>query len=254
MAQDQRDQPRSVARTSAVVAATERLAASCTDRLGRPLNVLDLGGGTGGVAVPLAVSGHRVTVVDPSPNALAALGERARAAGVSARVRGVQGDGDSLEAVLSGETFDLVCCHGTLEFVDDPAATLQATAAALEPGGVLSLIVSGRLAVVFAKAIAGEFAQAKAAIVDAEGRWGPHDPLPRRFDLDRLTELLTTAGFTIEQARGAGILSHLVPASRIDSAADRAALDELDDLLVSGPGREVLGTLGSALHVIARRD
>jgi SAM-dependent methyltransferase len=243
-----------VARTSAVVAATERLAATCTDRLGRSLDVLDLGGGTGGVAVPLAVSGHRVTVVDPSPNALAALGDRARDAGVSDRVRGVQGDGDSLEAVLSGQTFDLVCCHGTLEFVDDPAATLRATAAALEPGGVLSLIVAGRLATVFAKAIAGEFAQARATIVDPEGRWGAQDPLPRRFDLDRLTELLTTAGFTIEQARGAGILSHLVPASRIDSDADRAALDELDDLLVRGPGREALGTLGSALHVIARRD
>jgi enoyl-CoA hydratase/carnithine racemase len=119
---------------------------------------------------------------------------------------------------------------------------------------VLSLIVAGRLATVFAKAIAGEFAQARATIVDPEGRWGAQDPLPRRFDLDRLTQLLTTAGFTIEQARGAGILSHLVPASRIDSDADRAALDELDDLLVRGPGRETLGTLGSALHVIARRD
>ncbi len=254
MAQDQRGQHRSGARLSAVVAATERIAAGCTERLGRPLDVLDLGGGTGGVAVPLAVSGHRVTVVDPSPNALAALGDRARDAGVSARVIGVQGDGDSLDSVLSGQTFDLVCCHGTLEFVDDPAATLRATAAALEPGGVLSLIVAGRLAVVFAKAIAGEFAQARAAILDPEGRWGVHDPLPRRFDLDRLTDLLTAAGFTVERARGTGILSHLVPASLIDSDADRVALDELDDLLVRGPGREILGTLGSALHVIARRD
>lgn len=250
---DQPGQPRSVVRTSAVVAATERLAARCSGRLGRPLDVLDLGGGTGGVAVPLAVSGHRVTVVDPSPNALAALGDRARDAGVPGRVTGLQGDGDSLESVLSSAIFDLVCCHGTLEFVDDPAATLRATAAVLQPGGMLSLIVAGRLAAVFAKAIAGEFAQARAAIVDPEGRWGTQDPLPRRFDLDRLTELLTSAGFTIEQARGVGILSHLVPASLIDSDADRAALDELDDLLVSGPGRQMLGTLGSALHVVARR-
>ncbi|MDN5795129.1 MAG: methyltransferase domain-containing protein [Intrasporangium sp.] len=253
MPEDQRGRHRSAARTFAAVAATERLAASCTQRLGRPLDVLDLGGGTGGVAVPLAVSGHRVTVVDPSPNALAALGDRARDAGVSSRVTALQGDGDSLVSVLSGATFDLVCCHGTLEFVDDPAATLRASASVLGPGGVLSLIVAGRLAVVFAKAIAGEFGHARAALLDPEGRWGAQDPLPRRFDLDRLTGLLTAAGFTIEQARGAGILSHLVPAPLIDSDADRAALDELDDLLVRGPGREVLGTLGSALHVVARR-
>ncbi|WP_347350022.1 methyltransferase domain-containing protein [Intrasporangium sp.] len=253
MREDQRGQHRSVARTSAVVAATELLAASCTQRLGHPLEVLDLGGGTGGVAVPLAVSGHRVTVVDPSPNALAALGDRAREAGVSGRVTGLQGDGDSLESVLPGAIFDLACCHGTLEFVDDPSRTLRATATVLRPGGVLSLVVAGRLAVVFAKAIGGEFGHARAALLDPAGRWGAQDPLPRRFDLDRLTGLLTAAGFAIEQARGAGILSHLVPASLVDSEADRAALDELDDLLVRGSGREVLGTLGSALYVVARR-
>jgi hypothetical protein len=119
---------------------------------------------------------------------------------------------------------------------------------------MLSLIVSGRLAVVFAKALAGEFAQAKAAITDPAGRWGPQDPLPRRFDLDQLQTLLKESGFTIERARGASILAHLVPASFIDSDADQAALDELDELLVTGAGRDFLRTLGSALHVVARRD
>jgi SAM-dependent methyltransferase len=232
----------------------EHLAGTCRDRLGRPIDVLDLGGGTGGVAVPIAVAGHQVTVVDPSPNALAALDGRARDAGVSGLVTAIQGDGDSLAAVLSGRTFDLVCCHGTLEFVDDPATTLRSVADVLLPGGMLSLIVSGRLAVVFAKALAGEFAQAKAAITDPAGRWGPQDPLPRRFDLDQLQTLLTDAGFTIEQARGAGILANLVPASLIDSDADQAALAELDELLVTGAGRDFLRTLGSALHVVARRD
>jgi SAM-dependent methyltransferase len=245
---------RSIAGTRAVVVEMERLAAACRDRMGRPIDVLDLGGGTGGVAVPLAVASHRVTVVDPSPNALAALDGRARDAGVSDLITAIQGDGDSLAAVLPGRTFDLVCCHGTLEFVDDPAATLHSVADVLLPGGVLSLIVSGRLAVVFAKALAGEFAQAKAAITDPAGRWGPQDPLPRRFDLDELQTLLTESGFTVEQARGVGILTHLVPASFIDSDADRAALDELDELLVSGTGRDFLRTLGSALHVVARLD
>ncbi|MFA6577412.1 MAG: SAM-dependent methyltransferase, partial [Nocardioides sp.] len=33
-------------------------------------DVLDIGGGTGGFAVKVAELGHRVTVVDPSPDAL----------------------------------------------------------------------------------------------------------------------------------------------------------------------------------------
>ncbi|GAB3049187.1 hypothetical protein GCM10027053_04720 [Intrasporangium mesophilum] len=253
MPDEHRPQRRGGVRPSAVVSAVARLAAECSERLGRPIEVLDLGGGTGGVAVPLAEAGHRVTVVDPSPDALAALARRAREAGIVDQVSGVQGDGDSLSTVLAGSQVDLACCHGTLEFVDDPAATLRAIGAALRPGGVLSLLVAGRLAVVFAKAIAGEFAQARSALVDPSGRWGSTDPLPRRFDVDELEALLAEAGFTEVQVRGTDILGHLVPASHIDSDSDRAALAELDDLLVTGPGREFLRTLGYALHVVARR-
>ena len=253
MSDEQRPHRRGPARTSAVYTAVGELADDCQSRLGRPLEVLDLGGGTGGVAVLLAERGHRVTVVDPSPDALAALARRATEAGLSGRVTGVQGDESSLEGVLAGRAVDLVCCHGTLEFVDDPVATLRALARTLEPGGALSLLVTGRLAVVFAKAISGEFGQARAALLDPDGRWGPNDPLPRRFDLDQIEAMLVDAGFTIERARGTNILGHLVPASLIDSDADREALAELDELLVTGSGREFLRTLGSGLHVVARR-
>jgi S-adenosylmethionine-dependent methyltransferase len=228
---EQRPPRRGAVRPSAVVSSVASLAAEMSAELGRPLEVLDLGGGTGGVAVPLGEAGHHVTVVDPSPDALAALRRRARESGIG----------------------DHVCCHGTLEVVDDPAATLRATAVALRPGGRLSLLVSGRLAVVFAKAIAGEFGQARTALTDPSGRWGSTDPLPRRFDVDQVEALLAEAGFTDVIVRGTGILGHLVPAAHIDSETDRAALAELDELLVSSPGREFLKTLGNGLHVLARR-
>ena len=48
-------------------------------------DVLDIGGGTGGFAVRVAELGHRVRVVDPSPDALAALDRRAKESGVSGR-------------------------------------------------------------------------------------------------------------------------------------------------------------------------
>src|SRR6516165_10047943 len=57
---------------------------------GRPaLDIVDVGGGTGGLAVPFAVLGHNVTVVDPSPDALAAA--QRRAAEADARLTSVQG-------------------------------------------------------------------------------------------------------------------------------------------------------------------
>lgn len=222
--------------------------------LGRPLRVLDLGGGSGGLAVPLAELGHEVTVVDPSPNALAALERRAAEFGVADRVTGRQGDADS-PAAPSGETFDLVCCHGVLEMVDDPTAALTGIAAVLEPHGHLSLLVAGRLAVVLAKALAGEVGQAREALTSADGRWGRGDPLPRRFDVDGLVVLLDATGFTPVQVHGVRVVTDLVPPTALDSVADREAVAELERAVATHPRyAEALGRLGAGLHAIAQRS
>ena len=62
--------------------------------------VLDVGGGSGAWAVPLAGLGCAVTVVDNSPNALAALQRRARDAGRARAGHAVQGDVDALADVV----------------------------------------------------------------------------------------------------------------------------------------------------------
>ena len=83
---------RSAARTAVVWEALRPVLDGLVDEQGG--DVLDIGGGTGGFAVRVAELGHRVTVVDPSPDALAALDRRAREseAGVAERVTGQQGD------------------------------------------------------------------------------------------------------------------------------------------------------------------
>ena len=75
---------------------------------GQPLTAVDVGGGTGGFAVPLAKAGHRVTVVDASPDALAALTRRAAEAGVGDRVTAVQGDGDALADLVPPGSVDQI--------------------------------------------------------------------------------------------------------------------------------------------------
>jgi SAM-dependent methyltransferase len=222
--------------------------------LGRPLRVLDLGGGSGGLAVPLATLGHDVIVVDPSPNALAALERRAADFGVADRVTGRQGDADS-PSFDGGDTVDLVCCHGVLEVVEDPTAALAGIAAVLSPKGHLSLLVAGRLAVVLAKALAGEVGQARAALTSPDGRWGRADPLPRRFDVDGLVALLDATGFTPVQVHGVRVFADLVPPAALDSATDREALAELERAVATHPHyAEALGSLGAGLHAIAQRS
>src|SRR5215467_11899245 len=84
---------RGTVRTSVVWAAVqERLAPRPGADPEQRVRIVDIGGGTGGFAVRLAAQGHAVTVVDPSPDALAALDRRAAENDVSDLVTGVQGD------------------------------------------------------------------------------------------------------------------------------------------------------------------
>ncbi|MGX5657713.1 class I SAM-dependent methyltransferase, partial [Geodermatophilus nigrescens] len=151
-------------RTAAVWAALDPLVGA-----GSALRVLDVGGGSGGFAVPLARLGHEVTVVDPSADALATLERRAQNAGVGARVRGLQGDGDQLHELPLGGTgddgggYDLALCHAVLEVVDDPATTLREITRALRPGGQVSVATANRAGAVLARALSGHPKEALAA-------------------------------------------------------------------------------------------
>jgi SAM-dependent methyltransferase len=241
-------------RTSAVWESVQALVGQREKKLGRTLRVVDLGGGTGGMAVSLAQLGHHVTVIDPSPDALASLSRRAGDSGVADRIVAVQGDAANLLEVHPDPDADLVCCHGALEFVDDPAATMRSVATVLADGGFVSLVVATRIAAVLARAIAGQFAEAECALTSDDGRWGQADPLPRRFDAAGIAALVEGAGLVVQDLHGVRIFSDLVPAAYVDFDADRAALLQLEQAASRHPDYAFLGHIGAALHVLASRS
>ncbi|MFV0463246.1 MAG: class I SAM-dependent methyltransferase [Nostocoides sp.] len=250
-------------RTAAVWTAVAEVAARRSAALGRPLRVIDLGGGTGGLAVPLAAEGHEVLVVDPSPDALAALRRRAADVGVSEHVTARQGDAETLAEVLAHDDgpvgryaeagVDLVCCHGTLEVVEDLDAAVAGIAAVLAGDGVLSLVTAQRLAAVLARALAGRIDQAAALLANPDGRWGEGDPIPRRFDPATLTALLARHGLEVIDLHGVRVVSDLVPSTRLATEQDRRAVLDLEEALAAHPDAEVLGRLGAAVHILAGR-
>jgi SAM-dependent methyltransferase len=217
---------------------------------GRPeLDVVDAGGGTGGFAVPLAELGHRVTVVDPSPDALAALERRAAESGVA--VRGVQGDADDLLGLVGADSADLVLCHSVLEYVDRPAATMASLAAAVRPGGAVSVLAAGQLAAVLHRALAGRFDDSRRILSDPAGRWGDRDPMPRRFTREALARLAEEAGLRVAEIHGIRIFADLVAGSVIDAEHDTAeALIALESAASTHPA---LSDLAAQLHVLAYR-
>lgn len=206
-------------------------------------HVLDIGGGTGGLAVHVAGLGHRVTVVDPSPDALAILARRAAEDGVGDRVTAVQGDLDTLAGSGLDEV-DVVLCHGVLGLVEDPHAALSALAGVLRPGGTLSLVVGQHHAAVLARAMAGHFARARELL---EGRAGGE----RRFTVEEVHDLLPRCGLEVLEVQGVRVFTDLVPSSLLDLEPGAAAsLLELERAVATRP--DYL-TVASQLHVLATR-
>ncbi len=240
----ERTQTRPVTPRTAVVWAALRAE---LDR-GPGRTVLDVGGGTGGFAVPLAEAGHRVTVVDASPDALAALSRRAAEAGVADRITAVQGDGDRLAELVPPGSADLILCHSLLEVVDDPAEVVAALAATLRPGGAASVLVANRAAAVLSRAMGGHLDAALAALADPDGRAGRGDKLRRRFDADGAAALLRAAGLTVAAIHGVRVLADLLPGTVAD--VDPEALLAFELAAADLPPYRDIAT---QLHLYARR-
>ncbi|TJZ43606.1 methyltransferase domain-containing protein [Streptomyces piniterrae] len=109
-----------------------------------PARILDLGCGTGSLALLAVEQGHQVTGVDRSPGMIARA--RAKLAGRDAGFL----VGDAAEPPVGERRFDAVLVRHVLWALPDPAAALRRWAGLLAPGGRLVLI---------------------------EGRWGEADPI-----------------------------------------------------------------------------
>ena len=205
------------------------------------LDIVDVGGGTGGLAVPFAVLGHHVTVVDPSPDALAAAQRRAAEAG--ARLASVQGEAASLDSLVGPA--DLVICHNVLEYVDEPADAMNAIARVLQPSATVSVLASNAVAAVLHRALAGRFAEARVLLADAAAC------TPRRFTLPGLTALVEQAGLHAGEVHGLRIFTGLVPGALLDGdAAATEALRALEEAAASTPP---LRDIAAQLHVLGHR-
>jgi S-adenosylmethionine-dependent methyltransferase len=219
------------------------------------LDVIDAGGGTGGFAVPLASQGHAVTVVDPSPDSLAAAQRRAAEAGVP--LRAVQGDVVDLATVAGEKNADLVLCHSVLEYVDSPAAAMAAIASVLRPGGAVSVLAASAVAAVIHRALAGRFDDARrlldgiAGSTPAANAAGPVLTRTRRFTLAGVTGLIEDAGLRPGPALGVRVFTDLVP--RVVADADPGAAEAQQALEQAASVHPAFHDFAAQFHVLGYR-
>ncbi|MFE0105420.1 class I SAM-dependent methyltransferase [Streptomyces sp. NPDC059009] len=98
--------------------------------------VLDLGCGTGSLALLAAERGHRVTAVDLAPKMVARAREKFAAAGREAELL----VGDAAAPPVPDRTFDVVLARHVLWMLPDPEAAIRHWCTLLRPGGRLILI------------------------------------------------------------------------------------------------------------------
>lgn len=144
------------------------LARALDNALGRDaIEVVELGGGSGRIGVPLAHAGHRVTAIDASRAQLERFAERARASGVSDRTHLVHGDMREIARHVRSASADLVLVpfRGMLHVTADRDALFAAIHGCLRTGGVVAFDV---------------FHPSAAQVGTTHGRW-----LHRREELTR---------------------------------------------------------------------
>jgi S-adenosylmethionine-dependent methyltransferase len=263
------------ARTAVIREVLRAVVAGLVAETGRSrLDIVDAGGGTGGSAVPLAGQGHTVTVIDPSPDSLAAA--QRRAAEMSVQLRAVQGDVGDLAAVIGEQGADLVLCHSVLEYVDAPAAAMSTVASVLRPGGAVSVLATSAVAAVIHRALAGRFDEARRLLAAAGGPAagaapgaaggmavgtgapapgaradGLPETGPRRFTLAEVTGLIEGAGLRPGTAHGIRVFTDLVPGSFAD--VDPGAADALLALEQAASTHPAFHDFAAQFHVLGYR-
>ncbi len=181
-----------------------------------PLLALDIGCGTGAIAVRLARLGFQVTLLDASLAMLEFAKRTAEEAGVGERIVLKYGDATRLENFIETGSFDLILCHNILEYVDDPSAVLRSAARGLRnPSSIISILVRNRAGEVLKAAIKNGDVDATEHNLTAE--WGDeslYGGRVRLFTAEILKAMLLESSLAVTAERGIRVVSDYLPRKR----------------------------------------
>ena len=181
--------------------------------------ILDAGGGSGAVAIPLAERGHVVTILEPSEGMRRVAQKRIAATGLDVDV--VAGAIEDAPSLTPGP-FDAVCCHAVLLYADDPVRELRRLRSVVREGAILSLLEKNRDALAMRPGLAGDYAEARRVLDDpvAAGNLG----IPNRsWSVPAWTDMLADTGWRADSWVGVRLFS--------DGAAEDLAPDAFEELL-----------------------
>lgn len=232
---------------------------------GSSAHVIDVGAGQGTQAVALAALGHEVLALEPSEEMREACATTLAELDAATAVRVTIADGriDTLVALDTSRTpgdeaaptrFDVVCCHGVLMYLDDPAPALAALAGAVAPGGILSLVARDAGGMALRPGLRGDWHGVIDLLAAATDRRYRNEigVDARADDIDETVAALAEHGLAAEAVYGVRLVTDGVDVNTpvpADPDELAALLDAEDALCRTDPYRRV----ATLFHVIARR-
>jgi SAM-dependent methyltransferase len=217
----------------------------------QPLRALDLGGGTGAMAVRLAKLDLHVTLLDASQPMLDLAEGAALQAGVADRITLKHGDAARVADLFPTASFDVVLCHNLLEYLDDPCATLRGAARTLrDTSSIISIVVRNQAGEVLKSAIKdGDLAATERNLTAEWGHESLYGGSVRLFTPESLQATLTAASLEAVAERGVRVLSDYLP-PEIRRDTEYANILDFEKKLGRRPE---LAPLARYTHCLARR-
>jgi S-adenosylmethionine-dependent methyltransferase len=181
----------------------------------RSLHALDVGCGTGAIAVRLSRLGLHVTLLDASEAMLDFAERAAREAGVTERIALKHGDATQFANLFPAGSFDLILCHNILEYVDDPCTVLRSAARTLrDPSSIISVLVRNQAGEVLKAAIQdGDVAAAEHNLTAEWGHESLYGGRVRLSTAESLKAMLREPSLAVTAERGVRVLSDYLPPS-----------------------------------------
>jgi S-adenosylmethionine-dependent methyltransferase len=181
----------------------------------RRLLVLDVGCGTGAIAVRLARLGLHVTLLDASAPMLDLARGAAQEARVAERIALKHGDVAQLANLFQAGSFDLILCHNILEYVDEPCAVLRSTVGLLRnPSGMISILVRNQAGEVLKSVIqSGDLAAAEHNLTAEWAYESLYGGRVRLFTAESLQAMLAAASLAVTAKRGVRIMADYLPST-----------------------------------------
>jgi SAM-dependent methyltransferase len=213
--------------------------------------VVDIGGGDGRQSILLARLGHDVTIVEPSPDMRTHAARRlgAEAPDVVARVRIVEGSGETASEVLNNQQFGTVLNHGVLPYVDDPVPLVTSLFRVAAPGAVVSIMAKSVTALPIMPAFHGRWSEV-IDLFDADRVVNNLGVMTRGDTVENLSRIIEGLGGTVDAWYGVAYFTQGQSISR-DTLAD----EEFAAILaaeVEASHRDPFRQLSNMFHVLAR--